>query len=443
MTYSFPPNEQPQHLFRFLLAIAVIIVLISVPGRLLYLTAVPEEDLSGSVPVINGSQMRLFIQEGGLPVAIVEEDSRLFVPLTIQVFNDLNLDGIQGAPGLEGNLIRVYNVKNFNDVLLVEEPTLTASDVRLCYELNCKSPDENGSIRFLIPKAVFESRLLLTLHIENRPGRYGYYTLNQPGTINGMLEGDSIILAPQFSGSDTISLPTNAIYTEFKIGFSHYPCVLPFAESDIADLLPMNFYDFDPLEGSVVNFDGGVPPQLKDIDPSFGNYHSDNHTGFDFYYPRHEEIVRWSCILPPTFMPEQSLQAFGNIVVGVSQSNKGGEFLISYGHLAAPSVEEFSAEGLRFGDAFGVIGDVGTSINHLHFGFGYLMPLRQEGGTQYCVTPLFPYLNELFQVTTVGYGRSQLGEELCFDNTRRTQLSFVQQGMEIYAPFIPVLSIGQ
>ena len=136
-----------------------------------------------------------------------------------------------------------------------------------------------------------------------------------------------------------------------KLVFSEYPCVLPFDESVVDELLPMNFYDFNPDSGTIINFNGGEPATLQDIDPAFGSYDSRNHAGFDFFYPRMEKIVRYSCILEPEYRPLSSSEEYGNLVFSLDPDYDSDEFLVGFGHLQSPDVNTFSADGLRFGQA--------------------------------------------------------------------------------------------
>ena len=436
------PNQQPDHIFRFIIAVIIIVLLITVSGRFLHLETPPAEPPPASIP-IEGSQWRLFVQEEVPPAQVIEEERGLFVKLTINVFHDLNLDGLQGDPKLGNHLVRLYNVEDYTDTKLYEEEVLTDNEVRLCYRLTCKKPDKNGQITFLVPKTTFDTNTTLPITIDYRPGRYVYYSFNQPGTINGTLEGKNIILAPQFYGSGDFELPTNRMYTEFTIGFSNYPCVLPFDESVLGELLPMNFYDFNPGDGEIITFDGDEPQTLQDIDPAFGNYNSRNHAGFDFYYPRKEKVVRYSCLLEPSYRPLSSSADYGNIVLNVDPQYDSGEFLIGYGHLESPNINAFSAEGLSFGDAFGVVGDKGSSITHLHFAFGDFAEYRLGGSSAFCAIPIFPYIGGEKPVSSIAYGTSQLGEELCYDNDHTTYIVFKQEGDKIYAPFVPTLDISE
>ena len=314
--------------------------------------------------------------------------------------------------------------------------------MRLCYGLTCKRPNRNGEISFLIPKTTFDVSNTIPITLDYRPGRFAYHMFNQPGTIHGTLEGDKIILSPQFTGSGDIELPTNRVFTEFKIGFSDYPCVLPFDESVVDELLPMNFYDFNPNSETIINFDGEEPGTLQDIDPAFGSYNSRNHAGFDFYYPRMEKIVRYSCVLEPEFRPLSSSVDFGNLVFMLDPEYNSDDFLVGFGHLQSPSVATFDEANLRFGDAFGVIGDRGSSIIHLHYSFGDFAEYRKGGSITYCAIPLFPYIGEELEVQDVAYGVSQLGEELCFNNRHPTFTVYRQEGTQIFAPFVPSMSIS-
>ena len=91
---------------------------------------------------------------------------------------------------------------------------------------------------------------------------------------------------------------------------------------------------------------------------------------------------------------------------------------------------------------FGVIGDLGSSIIHLHYSFGDYAEYRKGGSITFCAVPLFPYIGEELEVKDVAYGESQLGEELCFDNRHPTYTVFKQEGLKIYAPFVPSIAIG-
>lgn len=435
------PNQQPDHIFRFIVAVAVVVLLITVSGSFLHLETPPADPPAASIP-IEGSQWRLFVNEELPPAEVVEENGGLFVKITLNIFHDLNLDGIQGDPELDGNMVRLYNVEDYADTKLYEEETITNNSVRLCYALTCKKPNKDGEITFLIPKVTYDISNTIPITLDYRPGRFVYHTFNQPGTIHGTLEGKNIILSPQFSGGGDIELPTNRIYSEFTIGFSDYPCVLPFDESVVDELIPMNFYDFNPGDGDIVTFDGDEPTTLKDIDPVFGNFNSRNHAGFDFFYPRMEKIVRYSCVLEPSYRPLSSSAEYGNIVFNLAPDYDSGEFLVGFGHLQSPDVNTYANEDLRFGDAFGVIGDKGSSIIHLHYAFGDFAEYRKGGKYTFCALPLFPYIGEDKKVEKIAYGTSQLGEELCFDNSHQTYTVFKQEGDKIYAPFVPALAIG-
>ncbi|MEE4193856.1 MAG: hypothetical protein V2J07_01530 [Anaerolineae bacterium] len=435
------PNQQPDHIFRFVIAIVIVVLLITVSGSLLRLETPPADPPPASIP-IEGSAWRLFVNDNTPPAQVVEENGGLFVKITLTIFNDLNLDGMQGDPELGTNQVRLYNVEDYTDTRLYEEEIITDNRVRLCYGLTCKKPNNEGQISFLVPKVTFDVSNTIPITLDYRPGRYAYHAFNQPGTINGTLEGQQIILSPQFYGGGDIELPTNRVFTEFKIGFSDYPCVLPFDESVLDELLPMNFYDFNPGEGAITNFDGEEPSTLQDIDPAFGAYNSRNHAGFDFYYPRMEQIVRYSCLLEPEYLPLSSSPEFGNIVFSLDPEYDSDEFLVGFGHLEAPDVNNFDATGLRFGEAFGTIGDKGSSITHLHYSFGDFAEYRMGGSITFCAVPIFPYIGENLDVKEVAYGNSQLGEEVCFDNLHPTYTVFMQEGDQIFAPFVPSMSIG-
>ena len=435
------PNQPPDHLFRFVIAIVVVVLLIVVSGSLLHMDTPPADPPPASIPV-EGSAWRLFVNEEVPPAETVEESRGIFVKITLDVFHDLNLDGLQGDPEQGDNRVRLYNVEDYTDSKLYQEETITDDRVRLCYGLTCKKPNENGQITFLVPKVTFDVSNTIPITIDYRPGRFVYHTFNQPGTLHGTLEGQQIILSPQFYGSGDIDLPTNRIYTEFKVGFSNFPCVLPFDESVVDELLPMNFYDFNPGDGKIINFDGEEPTTLQDFDPAFGAYNSRNHAGFDFFYPRKEKIVRYSCLLEPEFRPFSSSAEFGNIVFNLEPEYDSDPFLLGFGHLQAPDVNGYNDDGLKFGEAFGVIGDKGSSIIHLHYSFGDFAEYRKGGRYTFCAIPLFPYIGDELEVQEIAYGTSQLGEELCFDNRHPTYTVYQVDGDTIYAPFVPSMSIG-
>ena len=434
-------NQQPDYIFYFVAAIVIIVVVITSLARIINIDMPDNGPPPASIP-IEGSSWRLFVNEELPPAQEVEANGGLFVKITLDIFHDLNLDGLQGDPELGDHRVRLYNVEDFTDSQLYEEETITDDRVRLCYGLNCKKPDKNGEISFLIPTTVFNNTNTIPITIDYQPGRYVYHTFNQPGTIHGTLEGKQIILSPQFSGGGDIELPTNRIYTDFKIGFSEFPCVLPFDESVVDELLPMNFYDFNPGDGEIINFDGNPPATLQDLDPAFGGYNSRNHTGYDFYYPRMEKIVRYSCLLEPEYQRLSSSELYGNLVFILDPEYGSDEFLLGFGHLQAPDVNTFTGEGLKYGDAFGVIGDKGSSIIHLHYSFGDYAETFIGGNISYCAMPLFPYLGDATEVEELAYGTSQLGDELCFDNFHQTYTVYQVEGDTIYAPFVPSMSIG-
>ena len=436
------PNQQRSHLLQFILMIPLIL-LMALVFRWIASRITPSQ--SRVVPASPGAfdESWYLVVSDNAGQTDPEENSSSLVRLTLNIFNDLNLDGIQGDPEQTENLVQLYNVEDYTDRKLFEEAPITDDRVKLCYGIVCKKPDENGQIIFQIPRVIFEKRPAIQLTLDYRPWRYVYYTFNDPFTIHGSLENGQIILSPQYAGSGDIDLPTLGYHTEFNIGFSEYPCVLPFDESVVDELLPMNFYDFDSNWDSIVNFDGEEPRRLRDIDPSFGNYYSENHAGFDFYYPRKEEIIRYSCVLEPSYVKNSSSQEYGNLVYLLKPTYESGEFLIGYGHVDLPTALNNNALDLQFGEAFAVVGYKGTSINHLHLGFGYFTEYRKGGSTAFCAVPLFPYIAGEIPYAEETYGVSQLGEELCFDNQHRTYLSFVQDGMNIYAPFIPAVDISQ
>lgn len=430
------------HHFRLLSAVIVIVLL-----PLVYTLFVSYSTPDVQTPVIStqavGTFLEVFLDENDpLPASVrtPREDSPI-VTITLHIFHDLNLDGLQGDPELEGGQVRLYNVEDYNDVRIFNEEALTGDEVSLCYGISCKSPDENGEISFHLPAFVFEQQISIPLWFNFRPGRFVFYTFNQPNTIHGHLEGGTIILQPQYTGAGDINLPTGGIYTDFVIGFSEYPCVMPFDESVVSRLLPMNFYDFDSNLGSILSFDGTVPGTLRDIDPSFGNYSSENHAGLDFYYPTNDKVVRYSCILPPEYQPYYSSDEFGNLVYSVGMENQGSDFLVSFGHLAEPAVEGFQPQPLMFGEALGTVGEKGSSINHLHFAFGYVNESRLGGKADFCAVPPFPYLSGNPPYPGIMYGTSQLKDELCFNHSHRTYLSFVHDGDTIYAPFVPSMAV--
>ncbi|NSW52535.1 MAG: hypothetical protein HPY85_08545 [Anaerolineae bacterium] len=373
-------------------------------------------------------------------------ENGLMVTVTVRAFHDLNLDGLRGDPELNDGQVRLYNVEDYSDTRIFTENPLTGEEVRLCYGLSCKSPDANGEMHFALPRVIFESIPGIQLRMEHRPGRFPYFAFNDPYTVLGRLENQTIILTPRYSGSGEIFLPTAGIYDTFEVGFSPYPCVLPFDESLTTELLPMNFYDFDPTPGTVVNFDGTEPRLLREIDPSLGNYHSDNHTGLDFYYPRQEMVIRYACVVPPEFSANASSDPSGNLVF-VVRTPLEGNFLIGYGHVAGPSTEEMElrqGEGAlpHFGDAFAVIGDVGTSINHLHLSFGDFTDPSRTAGSTYCTTPPFPYLAGDPPYTDKQIGISQLGESVCFAYDHASYLAHQVSEGRIYAPFIPSIPLA-
>lgn len=373
------------------------------------------------------------------------DEEGMMVEITIQVFHDLNLDGIQGAPDLTDGQVRLYNVEDYSDVRLFTEDSLTNNEVRLCLEMICKSPDENGQISFQIPRFMFNSLMYVPLRIEQRAGRYPYFSFNAPNTVLGKLEDQTIILTPQYAGAGELALPTFGQYTDFSVGFSAYPCVLPFDESVVSELIAMNFFDFNPNEGEVINFDGQLPRQIKEVDASFGNYNSDNQAGMDIYYPREDQVLRYSCIFNPTFLPASSSDEYGSLVFALGTPQTEG-FTLIYGHVSAPSIAELDSrfaagETLRFGQAFASIGSAGSSINHLHLGFGDFTDPRLTDGSNYCVTPPLPYIAGELPFEGIHTVVSQLGEEICFDYSRESYLSHVAADGNIYVPFIPSISL--
>jgi len=438
------PNQLRSHFLQFAIMIPLIVIL-AILFRLAASRITPAQtnNTPASVGTVNDS-WRLIVadDDSGEGLQTNSENSSL-VPLTINVFNDLNLDGIQGDPEQEGNQVLLYNVQDYNDRQYFAEELITNDRVKLCYGIVCKKPDENGQIIFQIPRVIFEQRDSIELTYDYRPWRYVYYTFNDPFTIHGSLENGNIILSPQYQGSGDINLPTNRNQAEFTIGFSQYPCVLPFDESVVDELLPMNFFDFDHNMDSIVNFDGKEPRRLRDIDPAFGNYYSENHAGFDFYYPRKDKVIRYSCVLSPHYLRNSSSDEFGNLVYTLKPTYESGEFLIGYGHVDSPSALNNPALDMTYGEAFATVGDKGSSINHLHLAMGDFTEYRKGGSTAFCAIPLFPYIAGDTPFPGEEYGISQLGEELCFDNQHRTYLSFVQDGLNIYAPFIPAVDIGQ
>jgi len=435
------PNQQRSYFFQLMITISFV-MLLAIAFRKLAAMITPT--VNSSIPASPGTfndSWRLIVTDNDAASRETNQTSAL-VNLAINVFHDLNLDGVQGDLEQDKNLVRLYNVENYADSKFFPEPSITEDHVKLCYGIICKTPDENGQIIFQIPRVIFEQRTVIKLTMDYRPGRYVYYTFNDPFTIHGSLENGHIILSPQYMGSGDIDLPTMGQHTEFTIGFSPYPCVLPFDETVIDELISMNFFDFDRNAGSIVNFDGEEPLRLRDIDPAFGNYYSENHAGFDFYYPRKEKIIRYSCVLPPEYLINSSSEEFGNLVYNLKPTYESGEFLIGFGHVDSPAVSENTALDMRFGEAFAVIGEKGTSITHLHLAFGDFTEYRKGGRAVFCAIPLYPYIAGEIPFPEEEYGVSQLGEELCFDNSHRTYLSFVQEGLNIYAAFIPAVDIN-
>ncbi len=72
-----------------------------------------------------------------------------------------------------------------------------------------------------------------------------------------------------------------------------------------------------------------------------------------------------------------------------------------------------------------------------------LAEYRKGGRYTFCTIPIFPYIGEDKEIEKIAYGTSQLGEELCFDNSHPTYTVFKQEGDKIYAPFVPALAIGE
>ncbi|NSW54108.1 MAG: hypothetical protein HPY85_16515 [Anaerolineae bacterium] len=431
------------HYFRLLLAVIIIVLLPPVYGLFISYTTPDVETPPVSNQAVDDFLQVILDANDPQPASVPgPRGNSPIIPITLTIFHDLNLDGLQGDPELDGSQVRLYNAADYTDVRIFEEAVLTGDEVSLCYGISCKTPDENGQITFHLPAFVFERQASIPLWFNARPGRWQYYTFNLPNTIHGQLEGGTIILQPQFAGAGDINLPTQGQYTDFRIGFSEYPCVMPFDETAAAQLLPMNFYDFDSNLGSILGYDGRVPRTLREIDPAFGNYNSENHAGLDVYYPDNDRIIRYSCILPPTYLPQYSSDTFGNLVFQVSPGGTGSDFLVSFGHLAAPAVEGYPAPPLVFGQAFGTVGDKGSTINHLHFAFGYVNESRLGGRPDFCAVPPFPYLSGNPPYPGIMYGTSQLQEELCFNHTYRTHLSFVHDGDTIYTAFVPSMAVA-
>lgn len=432
------------HYFRLMAAI-ITLALTPLVYALFFTYSTPDVHIAPTSSEVVGDFIEVILSDSSVENSVPDaaDGEGALVELVIHTFHDLNLDGVQGDPEQEGALVKLYNVEDYSDTRLFEELPLSGEEVSLCYGIVCKTPDANGDIRFVMPLFAFEQQEIIPLWYNFRPGRFVYYTFNTPNTVHGQLEGGNIILRPQYSGSGDINLPTDGKYLEFTIGFSEYPCVLPFDESVVPELLPMNFYDFDSNLGEIRNFDGGVPPTLRDIDPSFGNYNSENHAGLDIYYPRQEQVVRYSCIIPPQYAAYQSSDVFGNFAFIVSSGFQSSEFLVTFGHLQAPEVSTYVEQPLRFGDAFGTVGQRGTSINHLHFAFGYINDSRVDGLAEFCVIPPFPYLSGNPPYPGIMYGTSQLQENLCFDHSHRSYLSFVHDGDTIYAPFVPSVIVEE
>jgi len=215
----------------------------------------------------------------------------------------------------------------------------------------------------------------------------------------------------------------------------------------VMDLIPMNFFDFNPNQGEIASFDGEVPRQIKEIDPSFGNYNSDNHAGLDIYYPREEEIIRYSCIIQPEFLPDSSSDEYGNLVFALGTPQTDG-FILGFGHVSAPLVAELESlyaagEALRFGQVFASIGSAGSSITHLHLSFGDFTDPTLTGGKTYCVIPPLPYIAGEAPFAGVQLGISQLEETICYNYDHVSYLSHATADGNVYVSFIPSIPLNR
>lgn len=440
------------HFFQFLGAVLMMVLIIGALTRFTFVfpqarqrTTMPEEMLPASPQTPDDGWQVLLSQVD--PAVVVDESDTASVEVRILVFHDRNLDGLQGSPDLTDAQVRLFNVEDYSDVRLFTEETITGSEVRLCLGPVCKSPDENGLILFQIPQFIFNALVEIPLRVESHGGRYPYFTFNAPNTVLGKLENQTIILTPQYAGSGELALPTYGVYTDFSIGFSPHPCVLPFDESAAAELVPMNFFDFHPDQGEIISFDGELPRQIKEVFPDFGNYNSDNHAGLDIYYPREEQIIRYSCIIQPDFLADSSSDTYGNLVFALGTPQTDG-FILGFGHVSAPSVAALTAlyetgETLRFGQAFASIGSAGSSINHLHLSFGDFTNPALTGGKSYCVIPPLPYIAGDAPFAGVQLGISQLEESICFNYDHVSYLSHAAADGRIYASFIPSIPLNQ